>query len=311
MKKFARFILIWMILSVLSSIGGYVYLNQKILPEYNSTTQIYIVPGETSEATLRASDGGLKDDFAIVFKSNLVIEDAKKAAGTSEDLASYITINTPANSNIVEIVCQNPDQKTAKLYVDAIAKSALKTTSIIPVEKILILSDGTSSGISSRPHIYRYTAYITVAAVGCWFAVELIVVLFFCAFKKKPDDDDEADYYRYYGKEEKQIQKAEKQIQKAVKGSSKKKAVEKTEKSQIEGAQVPESKMDVTASLEEKAVEKFEDAYEDDDYDEDELVLDESDMVEVDVLSDVDEDDMPSEIIDEESSAEVIARIPR
>lgn len=199
MKKFARFSLILIIVSILGGVIGYMWLDNEISPVYTSTAQLYVVPGETSEASLRASDGGLKEDFAIVFKSNLVIGDAQKSVGTSEDLSSYITVNTPNNSNIIEIICNNPAQSTAKQYVDAVAKSALKTTTIIPIEKISILSEGTSSGISFKPDLYRYTAYITIACFSVCLFIELIVVLFISAFKRNKEEDDEAEYNRNYG----------------------------------------------------------------------------------------------------------------
>ena len=82
---------------------------------YTSTTQLYVVPGEENEATVRAVNGGLKDDFIIVFKSNVVIQEAQRIAGTSEDIASYLTVSSPANSNIVEITCTNPDQNTVMI----------------------------------------------------------------------------------------------------------------------------------------------------------------------------------------------------
>ena len=155
MKKFSRCVLILIIVAILSGAAGYVYENKKIIPMYESTTQLYVVPGEENEASIRANNGGLKDDFTIIFKSSVVISAAQRIAGTSEDIAQYLTVSSPANSNIVEIKCVNPDQNTAKKYVDAVASTAIKTTSIIPVKSIQILSEGTSSGVSFKPEIGR------------------------------------------------------------------------------------------------------------------------------------------------------------
>ena len=167
---------------------------------YESTTQLYVVPGEENEASIRASNGGLKEDFTIIFKSNVVISAAQKIAGTSEDIAQYLEVSSPANSNIVEIKCVNPDQNTAKKYVDAVAATAIKTTSIIPVNSIQILSEGTSSGVAFKPDLYRNTAIITgIASAICLF-IEVIVCLFMSAFKSKDDDyNHEFEYERRFG----------------------------------------------------------------------------------------------------------------
>jgi len=267
MKKFARFLLIWIIVCIMSGVIGYMWLMNEISPVYSSTTQIYVVPGETAEASLRSSDGGLKEDFAIVFKSKLVIADAQKAAGTTEELDSYITVNTPPNSNIIEIVCNDPDQATAKLYVDAVAKSALKTTTIIPVEKLSILTEGTSTGISYKPHLYRYTAYLIIAGAFICFFMELIVALCISAFRKKREEDDEAEYNRYYGN-----------VMKYNENLKKLDPIKEIKKSEKESA----------ASLD------------------DDLLLEEADEMEVDIQTDKEPD-----LSNEDSSSEIIGKIPR
>lgn len=201
MKKFSRCVLILIIVAILSGAAGYVYENKKIIPMYESTTQLYVVPGEENEASIRANNGGLKDDFTIIFKSSVVISAAQRIAGTSEDIAQYLTVSSPANSNIVEIKCVNPDQNTAKKYVDAVASTAIKTTSIIPVKFIQILSEGTSSGVSFKPDLYKNTGIIAGTACAVCMFIEIIVCLIMSAFKSKEDDfNHEYEYERRFGR---------------------------------------------------------------------------------------------------------------
>ena len=201
MKKFSRCVLILIIVAILSGAAGYVYENKKIIPMYESTTQLYVVPGEENEASIRANNGGLKDDFTIIFKSSVVISAAQRIAGTSEDIAQYLTVSSPANSNIVEIKCVNPDQNTAKKYVDAVASTAIKTTSIIPVKSIQILSEGTSSGVSFKPDLYKNTGIIAGTACAVCMFSEIIVCLIMSAFKSKEDDfNHEYEYERRFGR---------------------------------------------------------------------------------------------------------------
>ena len=158
---------------------------------YTSTAKLVVTPGADNEASLRAQNGALKNDFAIVFKSDVVISAAQKTAGTSEDIASYLTVKAVPDSNIIELICTNPDQSTAKTYVDAVAKNALKTTSIVPVSSIQVLEYGDESNNSFKPGI---------AAAICLF-IELIVVFAIGAFKQEEDNsDDETEYERRFGK---------------------------------------------------------------------------------------------------------------
>ena len=201
MKKFSRCVLILIIVAILSGAAGYVYENKKLIPMYESTTQLYVVPGEENEASIRANNGGLKDDFTIIFKSSVVISAAQRIAGTSEDIAQYLTVSSPANSNIVQIKCVNPDQNTAKKYVDAVASTAIKTTSIIPVKSIQILSEGTSSGVSFKPDLYKNTGIIAGTACAVCMFIEIIVCLIMSAFKSKEDDfNHEYEYERRFGR---------------------------------------------------------------------------------------------------------------
>ena len=201
MKKFARCVLILIWVVIISGVGGYFYEDNTITPMYESVAQLYVVPGTQSEASIRAKDGGLNKDFMIIFSSNVVIEAAQRIAGTTEDISQYLTVSSPADSNIVELKIVNPDQNTAKTYVDAVAQTAVKTTTIIPVESMQILSEGTSSGVSFKQHLYRNTIFIAGAAgVVCIF-IEIIVCLILCAFKKKEDrSDDEYEYEARYGR---------------------------------------------------------------------------------------------------------------
>ena len=201
MKKFARCILILILVAILSGVGGYIYENNTMTPMYESVAKLYVVPGSQNEASIRAKNGGLNHDFMIIFSSKVVIESAQRLAGTSEDISEYLTVSSPADSNIVELKVVNPDQNTAKAYVDAVAKTAVKTTTIIPVESMQILSEGTSDGVATKPDLYYYAALIMGAACAVCVFIEIVVCLILCAFKKKEDhSDDEFEYEARFGR---------------------------------------------------------------------------------------------------------------
>jgi capsular polysaccharide biosynthesis protein len=55
MKKFARCILILILVAILSGVGGYIYENNTMTPMYESVAKLYVVPGSQNEASIRAS----------------------------------------------------------------------------------------------------------------------------------------------------------------------------------------------------------------------------------------------------------------
>jgi capsular polysaccharide biosynthesis protein len=199
MKKFSRCALILIIVALLGAIGGYVFENSTTTPVYSSTARIIVTPGEKNEATVRATDGGLVKDFEVVFASSTVISAAQKTAGTSEDIGQYLTVNTVPNSNIVELTVTNPDQTTAKNYVDAVAKNVSKTTSILTVESIQVLEYGDESNIAFKPDVLKNAGIIAAIVAAICLVVELIIVFVLNAFKDDDESDEELTYGRGYG----------------------------------------------------------------------------------------------------------------
>ena len=92
MKRFSRCVLILILVAILSGVGGYMYENKMIYPMYESITQLYVVPGEENEASIRANNGGLKEDFTIIFKSNICgTESGRNIRGYSTVFNSFIS----------------------------------------------------------------------------------------------------------------------------------------------------------------------------------------------------------------------------
>lgn len=210
MRKIARGILLLILVTLLGGICAFLYEYNTIRDEHISVARLYVVPGEANEESLRAKDGGLKEDFAIVFKSEVVISAAKQLAGTSDDIEKYLTVKTVANSNIIELIVSNVDQGTAKRYADAFASTAIKTTSIIPAESIQILSEGTDNNKAYKPGLITKTALLTGLVAAITLVLELIVGLFYVSFRRIPDNDEYYDYEKEHEKEKKNKDKLNK-----------------------------------------------------------------------------------------------------
>lgn len=201
MKKFSRCALILILVAVLGAVGGYFYADKTLTPVYSSETVLYVVVDESSEASLRSKDGGLNDDFEMLIKGSAIISEAQRSAGTSESIDKYLQVVTPANSNIIKIICNNPDAQTAKTYVDAVARATVNSIgNTIPVKSVKIMNAGTVSSKSYKPDLYTYTAAIAGLAAAACLVVEILVLLCMSAFRKKEDNsDDESEYERRYG----------------------------------------------------------------------------------------------------------------
>ena len=210
MRKIARGILLLILVTLLGGICAFLYEYNTIRDEHISVAKLYVVPGEANEESLRAKDGGLKEDFAIVFKSEVVISAAKQLAGTSDDIEKYLTVRTVANSNIIELIVSNVDQGTAKRYADAFASTAIKTTSIIPAESIQILSEGTDNNKAYKPGLITKTALLTGLVAAITLVLELIVGLFYVSFRRIPDNDEYYDYEKEHEKDKKNKNKLNK-----------------------------------------------------------------------------------------------------
>ena len=210
MRKIARGILVLILVTLLGGICAFLYEYNTIRDEHISVARLYVVPGEANEETLRAKDGGLKEDFAIVFKSEVVISAAKQLAGTSDDIEKYLTVKTVANSNIIELIVSNVDQGTAKRYADAFASTAIKTTSLIPAESIQILSEGTDNNKAYKPGLITKTALLTGLVAAITLVLELIVGLFYVSFRRIPDNDEYYDYEKEHEKDKKNKDKSNK-----------------------------------------------------------------------------------------------------
>jgi len=195
MRKFARRVLLILLCAIIGGGIGVVYTLLREPALYTSEAQLYVVPGD-SESMLRASDGGLKQDFAIVFKSPVVIDTVKASIGTTEDITDNLEVETPANSNIIVLKYSAATAEAAKNTVDVIASTAVRTTTIVPVSSISILQQGTMP--EKAYHLHLRANMVTGAGLGAAFsfAACILAALFSNAFRPKREDEEKDMLYK-------------------------------------------------------------------------------------------------------------------
>lgn len=188
MKKFARCALVLILVTLIGTIAGYFYESSHIVPLYTSTAKLVITPGTSYEPSIRAENGGFRDDFVDVFKSDSVIKAAKEDAKTDEDIAKYLTVVSKPNSNIIELTVTYKDQNTAKRYVDAVAGNANLIQQIVPIALVMISSEGDISNQSFKPELMNKTIRIGEITAGVTAAILLVLMLAIAAFKPKTEE---------------------------------------------------------------------------------------------------------------------------
>ncbi|MDD6789333.1 MAG: hypothetical protein PUE04_04435 [Lachnospira sp.] len=195
MRKFARRVLIILLCAILGGGIGAVFTLVREPALYTSEAQLYVVPGD-SESMLRASDGGLKQDFAIVFKSPVVMDTVKSSIGTTEDITDNLEVETPANSNIIVLKYSAATAETAKNTVDVIASTAVRTTTIVPVSSISILQQGTMPEKAHHLHLKTNSTRGAWIGAAVSFAACILAALFSNAFRPKREEEEQDMLYK-------------------------------------------------------------------------------------------------------------------
>lgn len=120
---------LWLIILVAILFGGGAGAFSKyvLIPQYKSTSMVYIVSKETTLTSLADLQIGsqLTQDYKIIIKSRPVLEEVinqLKLPWEYETLKKKIDIENPSNTRILSITVQDSDPRLAKDIADAVAR---------------------------------------------------------------------------------------------------------------------------------------------------------------------------------------------
>lgn len=140
---------------VMCAIIGFVISKFAIKPLYESATKLYVINRQDDSTTTLSdiqSSTQLTKDYKILVTSLPVMEAVIKELNLDmepENLASSISVNTPTDTRVLEIIVTNHDAVMAKQIVDAVARvSSDKICEIMQIEKVNIIEAG---NIAKRP----------------------------------------------------------------------------------------------------------------------------------------------------------------
>ena len=153
-----------------------------IVPEYQSTSELYVLSKTTSITSLADIQMGtnLTNDYIVVVKGRPVLEQVISNLGLDEtygSLKNKVALNNPSNSRILDITVTDVDPKRAKLIADEIAKVG----SAFIAEKMVqdpptIIQYGYVNNNPVSPNIMTNT--VLGAAVGAFLAMAIIVITY-------------------------------------------------------------------------------------------------------------------------------------
>lgn len=176
---------VWIILliGILTAIGAGLFSKVFIKPIYTSSTSIYVISRQNEDKTTLSdlqTGTQLTKDYKILVTSRPVTEQVISDMNldmTSQQLASMITVNTPTDTRILEIIVRNPDAYIAKQLADEIAEvSAERMVSVMEMEKVNIIEPGDLPTVPSSPRIKRN---ILIGGVAGVFLSAFVIILIY------------------------------------------------------------------------------------------------------------------------------------
>lgn len=176
---------IWIIIIVGLLCAGVTGLISKFVlkPVYTSATKIYVINRQNKTMTTYSdlqTGSQLTQDYKVLVKSRPVTEQVLhelNLAMTHEELISRITVNTPSDTRILEIVVESSNPQLAKELADSIADvSSERMISIMEMEKVNIVEP---ANLPTKPSSPNTLFYAIIGGLSGGFLTIFAILLFF------------------------------------------------------------------------------------------------------------------------------------
>lgn len=176
----------WLICIAVILGGGLTAVYNKVIliPQYTSTSMVYILSKETTLTSLADLQIGsqLTKDYRVVATSRPVLQEVIDTLNLDrdyDDLKESIVFNNPKDTRVLSISIEDPDPAKAKAIVDTVAQvSSRHIGDIMEMTPPKIIEEGIVSSKKSSPHVSRNAATGgLVAAIVVAGLITLRVVL--------------------------------------------------------------------------------------------------------------------------------------
>ena len=173
----------WLLILVVTVLGGGIAFgvsHYMIVPQYESTAQLYVLSKSTSITSLADIQTGtsLTNDYMVVVEGRPVLEQVIVNLSMNESyhsLKSKVTLNNPSNSRILEITVRDENPAMAKKIADEIADVGSTFIAAKMVQDApMIIQKGYADGEPVSPNIIKNT--LIGAVLGAFLAMAIIVI---------------------------------------------------------------------------------------------------------------------------------------
>ncbi len=180
---FMEILAFWKLIFLALLLGaGIAYAASEFLmvPQYESTAQLYVLSKSTSITSLADVQTGtsLTNDYMVVVEGRPVLEQVIENLGLEDDYESLkkkVALNNPANSRILEITVRDASSERAKQIADDIAKvGASFIAEKMDQDPPSTIQWGYSDGKPVSPSTLKNT--VIGAVLGAFFATMIVVV---------------------------------------------------------------------------------------------------------------------------------------
>lgn len=169
-----------LIATILAAVIGFSVSEFLMVPEYESTSVLYVLTKSTSITSLSdiQTSTSLTNDYLVVIKGRPVLEQVIDNLGLNESYRSLkerVTVNNPSNSRLLEITVTDTDPTQAKLIADEIADIGAAFISVKMVQDPPeVIQYGYSDGAPVSPSVGKNT--VIGGMLGALLAMAIIVV---------------------------------------------------------------------------------------------------------------------------------------
>lgn len=180
---FMEILVFWKLIFLTLLLGaGIAYAASRFLmvPQYESTAQLYVLSKSTSITSLADIQTGtsLTNDYMVVVEGRPVLEQVIENLGLEDDYESLekkVSLNNPANSRILEITVRDESPDTAKRIADDIAKvGASFIAEKMDQDPPSTIQWGYTDGRPVSPSIMKNT--VIGGVLGAFFAIMIVVI---------------------------------------------------------------------------------------------------------------------------------------
>jgi capsular polysaccharide biosynthesis protein len=165
---------------ILGAVIAYTISRFLMIPQYESTSQLFVLSKSTSITSLADIQTGssLTNDYMVVVEGRPVLEQVIANLSLDEtyrSLKGKVTLNNPTNSRILEITVRDENATMAKKIADEIASvGAVFIAEKMDQDPPNIIQNGYADGEPVSPNIVKNT--VVGGLIGMFLAVAIIVI---------------------------------------------------------------------------------------------------------------------------------------